>query len=86
MRGLKMLRSIESHKNIDGSLICVEPLFCLIIFNSLEISSYSINGQHLKTLQTAIMLAPLLVKSSKFSDYMVLVEDKKIVIYSTPFL
>lgn len=35
MRGIKMIRSIEANRNIDGALLCPDPLFCVIYYNSL---------------------------------------------------
>jgi hypothetical protein len=51
MKGIKMIRSIESSKKIDGCLLCCEPLFCVVFYNALELHSYSVNGQLLKVRQ-----------------------------------
>lgn len=51
MKGIKMIRSIESNKKIEGCLICCELLFCIVFYNALELQSYSVNGQLLKIRQ-----------------------------------
>jgi hypothetical protein len=35
MKGVKMIRSIESHRKILGSLLCCNPLFCVVFYNPL---------------------------------------------------
>lgn len=81
-----MIRSIESNKKLEGALLCSEQLFCIIIYNSLEMSSYSINGQLLKSRQIEMALPPQRFRDENFCYYIAVVEDKKLVIYSTPFL
>lgn len=86
MRGIKMIRSFEANRNVDGAILCPDPLFCLIFYNSLEICSYSINGQLLKLKQTEIALPPQKIRGENFTDLVASVEGNKLVIYSTPFL
>jgi hypothetical protein len=51
MKGTKMIRSIESKRKVHGSYICTNPLYCIVLFNLLEVYIYSINGQFLKLRQ-----------------------------------
>lgn len=86
MKGIKMIRSIESNKKIDGCLLCCEPLFCIVFYNALELYSYSVNGQLLKVKQIEMILPPHKLKDDNFNEYIAVIEDKKLVIYSIPFL
>jgi hypothetical protein len=62
MRGIKMIRSFEASRNIEGSILCPEPLFCVVFYNALEMNCYSINGQLLKTRQTELSVSPQKVR------------------------
>ena len=68
MRGIKMIRSFEANRNVEGTLLCPEPLFCAVLYSLMEICSYNINGQLLKTRQAEIVVAPQKLKGDNFSD------------------
>lgn len=51
MRGVKMIRSVETSKKVEECIISTDPLFCLVIYTSLELNCYSGNGQLLATKQ-----------------------------------
>lgn len=68
MRGIKMIRSFEANRNVDGAILSPDPLFSVVFYNSLEICSYSINGQLLKTKQTEVALPPQKIRGDNFTD------------------
>lgn len=68
MRGIKMIRSFEANRNVEGALLCPDPLFCLIYYNSLELCSYSINGQLLTLKQAEVALPPQKIRGDNFTD------------------
>lgn len=85
MRGVKMIRSVEIPRKVEECLIATDPLFCIVVYTSLEFMCYSGNGQFLASKQAELSFPPVKV-TQNYMDYLAYVENNRLKILSLPFL
>lgn len=84
MKGVKMIRSLQIPKKVEGCLISTDPLFCFVVFTPLELYCYSGNGQLLATRQAELNISPVKF-TQNFMDYIAYIENHRLKIMSLPF-
>ena len=85
MRGVKMIRALEIPRKVEDCLISTDPLFCLIVYTSLELYCYSGNGQLLASKPAELTFPPVKL-TANYMDYLSYVENNRLKILSLPFL